>query len=57
MAEDNTGATGGTGGGGIVILKYPESDPVASGTTGSPTVFINNSIRYYVWTTSGSITF
>jgi len=50
-------APGGAGGSGIVILKYPASNPVATGTTGSPTVFINNSMRYYVWTTSGSITF
>lgn len=48
---------GGYGGHGVVILRYPDSFPVASSTTGSPTVTTSGGYRYYKFTGNGSITF
>jgi hypothetical protein len=60
----NTGGGGGTSGGGspnggsgTVILRYPSTGPLASSTTGSPTVNATGGYRYYKFTGSGSITF
>lgn len=50
-------ATGGAGGSGIVILRYPDTYPAATSTTGTPTVTASGGWRTYVWLTSGSITF
>jgi len=51
-----TGGNGGSGGSGIVVLSYLNTYPLASSTTGSPTV-TNTGGRYiYVWTGNGSIT-
>jgi hypothetical protein len=48
--------TGGAGGSGIVVLRYPSYlEPAA--TTGSPQTYIAGPYRVYVFTSSGSITF
>ena len=48
--------TGGAGGSGIVIIRYPDSYPAATATTGSPTITVAGGYRIYTWTSSGSIT-
>lgn len=45
---------GGAGGDGIVILKYADTYPVASSTTGSPSYSVSGGYRTYTWTTVGS---
>jgi len=47
------------GGSGIVIIRYADTYPAASATTGSPTAVTTSGYRIYSWTTvgSGSITF
>ena len=47
------------GGNGVVIIRYPDTYPAASATTGSPTVTVSGGYRVYQWTTvgAGSITF
>jgi len=46
----------GSGGSGVVIIRYPSSFDVATSTTGSPTVTTSGDYRYYKFTGSGSIT-
>jgi len=46
-----------SGGSGVVILRYSDSFPLASATTGSPTVTNPTGFRVYTFTGSGSITF
>jgi hypothetical protein len=53
----NTFPPGGAGGSGIVIIRYPDTFPLAASTTGSPTVTTTGGYRIYEWTGSGSITF
>ena len=48
---------GGNGGSGIVIIRYADSYPAATSTTGSPTITVAGGYRVYSWTGSGSITF
>jgi hypothetical protein len=48
--------TGGTGGSGVVIIRYPSSYAVPASTTGSPIVTTSDGYRTYIWTSSGSIT-
>ena len=48
---------GGNGGKGIAIIRYPDSYPAASSTTGSPSIDVANGYRTYIYTSSGSITF
>jgi hypothetical protein len=50
-------AIGGTGGSGIVIIRYSDAYVAATATTGSPTITVAGGYRVYVWTSSGSITF
>lgn len=47
---------GGEGGSGVVILRHPDSFPLAT-TTGSPTVVTSGGYRTYTFTTSGTIAF
>jgi hypothetical protein len=48
--------TSGSGGSGIVIVRYPESFAAATSTTGSPTITVTGGFRIYTFTGSGSIT-
>ena len=48
---------GGDGGSGIVILRYADTFPPATSTTGSPTITVAGGYRVYTFTQSGSITF
>ena len=52
-----SGITGASGGSGVVIIRYPDSNPAASATTGSPTITVGGGYRVYKFTSSGSITF
>ena len=47
---------GAAGGSGIVIVRYPDTYPAASATTGSPTITVSGGYRTYTWTGNGSIT-
>jgi hypothetical protein len=49
--------SGGNGGSGVVIIRYPDTYPAAASTTGSPSVTTSGGYRIYQWTGSGSITF
>lgn len=49
--------SGANGGSGIVLLRYSDSFPAATSTTGSPTTTTSGGYRYYKFTASGSITF
>jgi alpha-tubulin suppressor-like RCC1 family protein len=49
--------SGAAGGSGIVILRYPSTYPVATSTTGTPTVTTSNGYRFYKFTGDGTITF
>lgn len=48
---------GAAGGSGIVIIRYADTSPAATATTGSPTITTAGGYRVYKWTSSGSITF
>ena len=48
---------GGSGGSGVVIIRYLDSYGPATSTTGSPTITNPTGYRVYKWTSSGSITF
>ena len=50
-------STATSGGSGIVILRYSNSYPAATSTTGSPTVTDSGGYRIYQFTSSGTITF
>jgi hypothetical protein len=53
----NSTEASGSGGSGVVIIRYPDSYAAASSTTGSPTINVSGGYRTYIWTSSGSITF
>jgi hypothetical protein len=53
----NGAIPGGTGGSGIVIIRYPSYLAPATSTTGSPTTYIAGTWRVYVFVASGTITF
>jgi hypothetical protein len=55
--DGSGGASGGLGGSGIVIIRYSNTYPAATSTTGSPTISNTGGYRIYKWTGSGSITF
>jgi hypothetical protein len=48
--------SGATGGSGIVIIRYSDIYPLATSTTGTPTITTAGGYRIYRWTSSGSIT-
>ena len=48
---------GGTGGSGIVIIRFASGFALPSSTTGSPSVTTTGGYNTYTWTSSGSITF
>jgi hypothetical protein len=48
---------GRSGGSGVVIIRYLDAYPLASATTGSPTITTTGGYRIYTFTASGSITF
>jgi hypothetical protein len=52
-----SGGLGGAGGSGVVIIRYPDSYPAATSTTGSPTITVSGGYRIYRFTGSGTITF
>ena len=45
------------GGSGVVIFRYPDTFPLATSTTGSPTVTTTGGFRIYQFTGSGTVTF
>lgn len=47
----------GSGGSGIVIIRWPDTYDAANATTGSPTVSTSGGYRYYTFTGNGSLTF
>jgi hypothetical protein len=47
----------GSGGSGIVILRYLSLYAPAVSTTGNPNTYVNGPYRVYIWTQNGSITF
>lgn len=49
-------ADGGNGGSGVVVIRYPNTYPLAAATTGSPTITTASGYRYYTFTGNGSIT-
>lgn len=53
----DSSSPGGIGGSGVIIIRYADSFPAATSTTGSPTITVAGGYRVYKWTTSGSITF
>jgi hypothetical protein len=46
-----------SGGSGFVAIRYADSFPVATSTTGSPTYLNSGGYHYYAWTGSGTVTF
>jgi hypothetical protein len=53
----NGAETAGSGGSGIVIIRYPTLYRLDESTTGSPTQTTSNGYYIYTFTASGSITF
>ena len=47
---------GTAGGRGVVILRYPDTRPAATATTGSPIIDVSGGYRRYIWSGAGSIT-
>jgi hypothetical protein len=55
-AAGGAGTNSSAGGSGFVLLKYADSKPALTATTGSPTVTSSGGFRYYYFTGSGSFT-
>ena len=53
----STPMSGGSGGSGIVVIRYPDTYALAASTFGNPTVTTTGGYRIYTYTSSGSITF
>jgi hypothetical protein len=49
--------SGGSGGSGIVIIRYPSYLLPAASTTGSPETYIAGQYRVYKFVANGTITF
>ena len=56
-SNDFRNATGGAGGSGIVVLRYPSYLKQAASTTGSPTYYQALGYNVYIFYASGTITF
>ena len=56
-AGPSSPSAGASGGSGIVVLRYSDTYPLATSTTGSPTVTTTGGFRIYTYTGSGTITF
>ena len=59
-SDGNANATvgpAGNGGSGVVVLRYPSVYAPASAVTGSPTTYVYQNQRVYIFNASGSITF
>jgi len=50
-------ATGGNGGSGIFVLRYPQINAAPVMVTGSPQIRYADGYQIYIWTSSGSIIF
>jgi hypothetical protein len=57
LGAPNFSITGGAGGSGTVIIRYPSYLALAASTTGSPQTYISGNWRVYKWISSGTITF
>jgi hypothetical protein len=40
----------------VFILRYADSSPALTSTTGSPSVTVSGGFRTYTWTSAGSFT-
>jgi len=49
--------TGGSGGSGVVVIRYPNTYNAPTSIVGSPSVTNTGGYRIYQWNSSGSITF
>jgi hypothetical protein len=47
----------GSGGSGIVVIRYPANLNAPVNITGGPQILYNNGYQIYVWTSSGTVTF
>ena len=54
---NSTTTSPGKGGSGITVIRYADSYAAATATTGSPTITVTGGYRYYIFNSSGSITF
>jgi len=52
-----TSKSGGNGGSGIVVIRYPSYLAPATSTTGSPETYVTGFWRVYRFVASGTITF
>jgi hypothetical protein len=57
VVNNGVNTAGGNGGSGFVCIRYADTYPLATLTTGSPTITTSGGYRIYQWTGSGSITF
>jgi hypothetical protein len=49
--------SGGSGGSGIVVIQYQDTFAAVTSYTGSPSIYTSGGWRFYVFTSSGSLTF
>jgi hypothetical protein len=49
--------SGGSGGSGLVVIRTLATQKAAASTTGSPTIYVDSTFRYYRFLANGSITF
>jgi hypothetical protein len=56
MGDRPSSGSSGAGGSGIVLIRYADTYPAATSTTGSPTLYTIGGYRYYKFTGDGSIT-
>jgi hypothetical protein len=52
-----SGYVGGSGGSGIVIIRYPQNNSAPTSTTGNPQISYADGYQIYTFTSSGTITF